>query len=53
VRQQPVDTVGGRLQPFGAGARQTVGIRVDPDHPYRLEMTAALELIHEVGADVA
>ena len=38
---------------LGAGARQALGGGVDADHPHRLEHRAALQLVQQVGADVA
>ncbi|MNE72692.1 hypothetical protein D3C80_1686530 [compost metagenome] len=53
VRQQAVHAFGGGLQAHLAGARQTFGLGVDADHPHRLQHFTALDLVDQVGADVA
>ena len=40
-------------QPECAGPLQALGLRVDADHPARLDEVGAEQLVHQVGADVA
>src|SRR5262249_323744 len=51
--QQCVHTVGRGPQPGIGSTLQALAGRVDADHPDRLDHAAALQLVEQVGADVA
>src|SRR3546814_4694921 len=53
VLQHAVDTLVGGLQAVFACTRQTFRGRIDPDHPDRLQYLRTLQLVEQIGADVA
>src|SRR5690554_2783279 len=53
VGQQAVDTFAGGLQTHFLGALEAFGGGVDADHPYGFQYFAALQLVQQVGADIA
>ena len=53
VGEQPVHALGGGGQAVVRRPLQPGALRVDADHPARLDDVGAEQLVHEVGADVA
>lgn len=53
MRQQAVHAVGRGLEAHVAGAFEAFGFGVDADHPHGFQHGAALDLVDQVGADVA
>src|SRR5690606_41264605 len=53
VGQQTVDPFAGGLQAHFLGALEAFGGGVDADHPYGFQYFAALQLVQQVGADIA
>src|SRR5699024_12841670 len=51
--EQFVGTTGHADQSLVRGPLHPLGLRVDADHPPGLDVLAALELVHQVGTDVA
>ena len=51
--EQFVSAAGHADEAVFGGALHTLGFGVDADHPFGLDVLTALELVHQVGADVA
>ncbi len=51
--EQPIDALVRGLQAQLPGTCQTFGLRIDTDHPARLEPLRPQQLVQQVGADVA
>ena len=52
-RKQPVHPLMAGLQPELAGPREAFAVRVDADHPARLEPLRPPQFVQQIGTDVA
>src|SRR6266850_1669133 len=53
LREQPIDTFGAGFETGPCGQPKAFGLRVDTNHPARLDHRRAQQFVHEIGADVA